>query len=198
MAITLTSAKLLLVEGADEANFIRALLHLADRDDVQVLGYGGKNSLNVQFSAIMRTPGFDQIDWLGIAQDADHDAATAFQRVRDVLTRNGLAAPARSWRIQPGNPATVVLIWPDGTRQGDLEELVWDAVMQTTPDIATCVTAYFQCLGIVPPQSPSAKARVHAYLASLAPPDHRLGTAAQARLLPLSSAVFDRFRSLLP
>lgn len=198
MAIAITGSKLLLVEGEDERRFLEVLLRLAGKDDVQVLAYGGKNSLSAQFPAVMRTPGFDRVTWLGIAQDADLDAAAAFQRVHDVLTRNAHPAPTQPWRVQSGQPATVVLIWPDGVRHGDLEELVWDAIVQTAPAAATCVAAYFQCLGTVSPQSPSSKARVHAYLASLARPDHRLGTAAQAGLLPLSSAVFDPFRSLLP
>jgi hypothetical protein len=42
------------------------------------------------------------------------------------------------------------------------------------------------------------KARVHAFLATLEPPDHRLGTASQDGLFTYAGDGFDRFRALLP
>jgi hypothetical protein len=197
-SITITQTKLLLVEGEDEKQFCDALLSSSQKRDVQVLGYGGKDNLKVRFPAIIRAPGFDRVTWLGIAQDADDDPVIAFQRVRDVLSRNAFSAPPGAWTLGPGQPDVMVFICPDGARTGDIEELLWDAVVAESPADVACIAAYFHCLRGATLQGTPAKARVHALLASLSRPDHRMGTAAQAGLLPLSSAVFDRFRSLIP
>jgi hypothetical protein len=160
---------------------------------------GGKPVLAANLAAIPLTPGFTQVRWLGVAQDADEDADAAFVRIRDALRRVGLPEPSRVWETTSTTPVVVAFVLPDGAAPGDLETLVWRAVAgePATP----CVDAYMDCLShaagaAVPRQE--WKARVHAYLASLSRPDLRLGEAAENTLLPLGSPMFDPLVNLIP
>ena len=195
----ITASSLLLVEGEEEARFWDALLAARGRSGIKTLALPGKYGLAGNLAAVMLTPGFDRIRWLGIAQGADDDPRAAFDRIRDALTRANLPVPPQAWVPTSTVPAVVAFVLPDGANPGDLETLVWQSVAGSPA--AACVDAYLACLAL--PGGPGAprqewKARVHAYLASRPRPDLRLGEAAQRSELPLDSAAFDRFVSLIP
>jgi hypothetical protein len=189
---------LLLVEGEEETRFWNALLRTRARSDVQVHAVGGKFGLNPGFGAVVRTSGFADVTWLGIAQDADDDPGATFDRVCNVVTREGLPRPTASWVCVGSSPAVVALVLPDGVLEGDLEALVWQSV-ESEPS-AACVLDYFACLQACGRPLPRQihKARIHAHLAALERPDCRLGEAAEIGLLPLNSPAFDRLVALIP
>lgn len=191
------SPYLLLVEGIEEVRFWAALLKVHSRNDIQTLAAAGKTRLATELSTIVQTPGFDDVRWLGVAQDADDNSGAAFDRIRSALRAASLSVPNRPWEQIGSSPEVVAFVLPDGQNTGDVETLVWQAV-QGEPAVP-CVNAYFECLrtvGMLPRQL--SKARIHAYLASLNRPDQRLGEAAEAGVLPLNSPVFGRFLGLLP
>jgi hypothetical protein len=189
---------LFLVEGTEEERFWEALLRVRGRDDIHVQAVGGKYSLTDTLPTITGVRGFAQVRWLGVSQDADDDPTSAFDRICTALRLAGLAVPRRPWELTSGTPAIVAFVLPDGTSHGDLEALVWDSV---AGELATpCVESYFSCLALagLPLPRQIHKARVHAYLASLDPPDRRLGDGAADGLLLLQSPAFDRLLNLFP
>ncbi|MFN8515565.1 MAG: DUF3226 domain-containing protein [Thermomicrobiales bacterium] len=189
---------LLMVEGEEEERFWNALLRVRARNDIQVQAVGGKYSLTTNLPSATRARGFAQVRRLGVAQDADDDAGAAFDRICGALVIAGLSVPRRSWAIAAGSPEVVALVLPDGHNPGDLESLVWESVAGEAA--VSCVESFMTCLveANIPLPRQQSKARVHAYLATLDPPDRRLGDAAADSLLLLNSPVFDRILEFFP
>ncbi len=185
-----TKPKVLIGEGRDEENFFKALVVHLGVTDVQVEEYGGKANLQNYLREFGLRPGRPNVVGLGITRDADSSVAQAFQSVCTSLRNNGLPAPTASGQIAAGPPRVGVFILPDNRRNGMLEDLCLDAV-QTDGAIA-CVDDYFQCVRRTTARqhTPTAKARVHAWLASQDDPDLRLGEAAQRGFWPWYAVAF--------
>jgi len=83
--IRLESSSLLLVEGSEEQRFWRALFRDAGYASMQVLPIGGKDNLSNVLPVITLTHGFANVTWLGVMQDADERAGSAFQRICNAL-----------------------------------------------------------------------------------------------------------------
>jgi hypothetical protein len=189
--------RLLLCEGREDQLFVEALLRDRAIGGVQVLPIGGKQQLRPNLAVVIRTPGFERVRWLGVMQDADDNPQSALQRIRGALQSAELPMPVRAWETRRSEPAVAALILPDADSPGDLETLVRRALGQTPG--ADCANEFVQCVTArfgAPPQ-PESKAWIHAFLSSLNPPTLRLGEAAQAGLLPLTSGVFDRLTDLV-
>lgn len=197
--IAIQARSVLLVEGWDDVGFIRSFLsHHARSVDVQVLPYLGRDRLRTYLRALLNTPGFADVQWLGICQDADQNAAAAEQRIRDALRNTGLPVPSRSWETAAGNPSVVALIMPNGRDSGDLETLLWQSVEDR--QLARCVLEFLDCVdraeeGLPDPVS---KARAYAYMAVSNPPAWRLRAAMQNRIFDFDHAVFRPLLELLP
>jgi hypothetical protein len=191
----ISCSKLLLVEGSDEECFWTAVLDVRAIGDIQVYGIGGKDKIRPNLKAVRNTPGFDDVRWLGVVQDADDDADAACDRIRGALRDAGLPFPDECWRLEPGDLTVVACVLPGGGDTGNLELLVKRSL--ASQPAAACVDAYLECCGSAG-SGKFWKAWVHAYLASLDPPDKRLGHAALGGLLDLRSPVFDDLVSLIP
>lgn len=191
--------RLLLVEGEEEARFWRALFRRSKGwggTDVQLVPVG-RDRLTDVIPVVVATPGFEDVGWVGVSQDADLNPGGAFERIRAGLRRAELPVPARPWERTGSDPCVVAYVMPDGTSKGDLEALLWQAL--AGQPARPCVEAYFACLrsaGLNLPRQMS-KAHMHAYLASLARPDYRLAEAEEAGLLPLEMGVLSRFLDLV-
>ena len=192
--ITISRSNLLLVEGPEDQRFWRSLLH-DRRGDVQVEQTEGRDNLLRLLPGLVRTPGFGQVRWLGIVQDADADADATFRRICGALRRASLPVPRRPWTAMESALAVVAIVLPDGVSPGDLETLLWQG-LQTLP-AAACVNDYVQCLEAnnLAPQRAS-KTRVYAYLASLPHPEQRLGHAVLAHQVPREK--LEEILSLIP
>ncbi|MHB8577625.1 MAG: DUF3226 domain-containing protein [Dehalococcoidia bacterium] len=192
---------LLLVEGPEEARFWAAFFEYGlHRDDIELHHTGGKTGLRNAIEALVRTSGFNQVRWFGIAQDADDNPAGTFQSMRDALDKNSLPTPTQAWESAVGARITVTtFVWPSRGRRGDLETMIWD---QLSPQAATpCVEAYFDCLAKVaagPRSSWQAKGKVRAFLASLDRHSVGLADVVRAGLVPLGGGQFQRLTDLLP
>ena len=86
---------------------------------------------------------------------------------------------------------------PDGAHGGMLESLCKDAVKDD--GAAKCVDEFLKCVmeRISSPPKPTAKAWMHAWLASRQEPDKRLGEAANAGYLPWNSPAFSELATFL-
>ena len=138
------------------------------------------------------------VDSIGVTRDADESSASAFQSVRSLLMSSaGLDAPDEPMVATWGRPRVSVFILPNCESAGMLETLCLSAVQD---DPATpCVEQYLQCLeetANMPSRNPD-KARAHAFLASRARPELRVGEAAEAGHWQLDSPAFDPLKSFL-
>jgi hypothetical protein len=187
----ITKPKLLLGEGVDEVRFFDALLKHLKITDIQVQEYGGKNKLGAYLKALVTpVPGFAQVVSLAVTRDADTDATGAFQSVCYALQSAGLPAPAAHGLNAGVNPEVHAFIMPDGQAPGMLEDLCLASV--ATDPALPCVDAFFRCVLSAAKRQPNnkAKASLHAWLASQAIPDKRLGEAAEAGYWPWHDPAF--------
>lgn len=106
--IRLESSSLLLVEGSEEQRFWRALFRDAGYASMQVLPIGGKDNLSNVLPVITLTPGFANVTWLGVMQDADERAGSAFQRICNALGKARLPVPSQSWQLTQDATRSVV------------------------------------------------------------------------------------------
>ena len=188
--ISVTDPKQLLVEGRDEELFFGALLRHLEIDNVQVQNYGGKNKLRPFLGVFMITPGFDQVESVGIVRDADDSVASAFRSVQDSLNVTGLPTPREMMGTAGDSPMVTVFIMPDNAKCGALEDLCLSA-LEDEP-VIPCVLEFMQCVSQSAEKVPSneAKAKVHAFLASREDPELRLGEAARRGYLPWGNPAF--------
>lgn len=190
-------SKLLLGEGVDEVRFFESLFRHLGLTDVQVADTGGKDNMRAVLKTLPRLPRFPQLTSLGVARDADSDAAAAFQSVCDSLKRAGLDSPGVAGGSANGPPRVSVFILPDCKSKGMLETLCFQSIAGDTA--IKCVDQYFECVKQAANRAPSNmdKARVHAWLASQVQPDKRLGEAAEARLWPWEDPAFNKLKAFL-
>lgn len=196
-ASPLSKPRVLIGEGKDEVNFFEALTAALNLTDVQVEEYGGKAGLPKYLKEFLVRPGRQNVVALGITRDADNGMAHAYQSVCGSVQAAQLPVPAAAGQVQAGPPRVTVFILPDNQRDGMLEDLCLDAVR--ADGAIPCVTAFFQCVAQHAMRQPKnmAKARVHAWLASQAVPDYRLGEAAKNGYWDWSSKTFDALKQFL-
>lgn len=158
--------KQLLVEGPDEIAFFQHLLAHLEIADVQIQSYGGTSQLKKWFKGFVRVPNFHTVESIGIVQDADENASSAFDRVCNVLTNAGQKSPDRPFSFSSGKPRINIGILPGPDAQsGMLEDL---CLMTVEDDSAmACVISYLDCIQTLsdPPKN-LAKAKLQAFLAS--------------------------------
>jgi hypothetical protein len=167
----------LIVEGEDDLRFWEQYLPRVGRPRVEIRETGGRDQLRRFLTAFTRTTGFDQVEWIGIVQDADHDARAAFDRIRGALAHAQLPTPRRAWIPVGSSPNVVAIVLPDGTNQGDLEALLWEGLQHLQE--ADCIDEYVKCVERVrsQPLTRRSKSLVYAYVATLDRPDTRLSHA---------------------
>jgi hypothetical protein len=190
--------KLLIGEGVDEVRFFQALLTHLGIARVQVEDCGGKSKLADYLETLPTRPFFrTKLLSLGVTRDADGKEADALRSVQDALTKAGLPAPPDSGCLVGEGLRVGVFILPGGGRPGMLEDLCLEAVH--ADPVLPCLDEYFACIvrqGYPLPAN-IAKARVHAWLASRAVPDRRLGEAAKAGEWPWDDPAFEPLQQFL-
>ena len=193
----ISSPKLLLGEGVEEARFFKALLKTLGISHIQVEDYKGKSKLQDYLAAQPPRSGFSQLVSLAVTRDADADPAGAFQSVCSSLQNAGLPVPNGMGQRTQGPPAVSVLILPNNMSPGMLEDLCLEAV-RADPAMP-CVDEFFQCVLQRAKRQPSIppKAKVHAWLASQLDSDLRLAEAAEKGYWPWSSPVFHPLKQFL-
>lgn len=189
--------KLLVGEGKEEVVFFEALLNTLNIRNIQVEQYGGKRRLSAYLETLRVRPNFAQLTSLGVTRDSDDDPVSAVTSVQTALTRNRFTAPTGSGQMSEGNPSVGVMIFPDHGSQGMLEDLCLRSL--SADPVLNCLDSYFRC---VFDQSanrpiPLAKARIHAWLATQARPDLRLGEAAKRGYLDWSHDAFEELQRFL-
>lgn len=173
--IRILKPRVLLVEGPGDVGFFTSLLSAYNRTRIQIIPLGTESSLTATAAAALKIPGFETLEWLGVALDADNDAgaqyASAVHALQAIETF-AVAIPAHGWsKSTPstGQIGSSLLIFPDGTRSGDRERYIWERAHRLLP-AASCIETSFQCLmGCGVDKSEDWKARVNSLLHALRP-----------------------------
>jgi len=166
-------SKLLLAEGADTLHFFMAACEAFSVDDVQVMDFGGIKDLTTYLKALPLFPGYDKVDTIVIARDAEKNPSTAVSNVKRSLRQMGLPVPVNPFEFAGTSPRIAFMIFPgfqidakDKTilSAGTLEDLCLKIVKDNT--IFECVDQYLECLRskgrkIARPH----KTKLHSYLA---------------------------------
>lgn len=164
-SIEITKPNVLVVEGREEELFFGALVNRLGLQNIQIVPLGGKEQLRRNLKALVVSPRFADVTSLGIVRDANADPSAAFQSVRDALLAVNLPPPEHPLAPVGHSPRVTVIILPEASVPGMLEDLCLRAIAQDPAML--CVEQYFQCLqqqGISLPDNVS-KAKVQVFLA---------------------------------
>ena len=199
MRDSIEQAKLLVVEGADDARLFNALLSHIGVSGIQVVDAGGKDKIRQTLRVITQSPGFSAVSSIGVVRDADANAGSALQSVRDALKAANLPSPDAPLSLVEDGIKVVVLIAPHGEPSGTIEDVCLESV---AGDAAMgCVRDYLNCIkdSVAEAEQPNnlPKAEAQAFLASRERPGLRLGEAAEAGYWDFEHAAFDPFKTLL-
>ena len=197
---TFVRPKLILVEGNDEYDFFR---FLQLKDDTQIHAYEGKNQLQLELQTIKLVEGFDKLKRVAIVRDADSDPESALQSVLQQWANAFQTAKPRVtsdlWFEDAVGREWSVWIMPNPKGQGDLEELLWQAVAPS--EHRSCIQALMECLNVADqtPFRTETKARLYSWLATQRDPIKELHAAFQLRsgLFNPDDEAFARFASLV-
>ena len=196
----IVKANLLIVEGDDEENLCSVLIDNLRIQNIQIFNIKGINNLRPSLKTIAITPlapSVTHINSIGIITDADTNPAISFQRIRDSLRDAKLPVPEAPSVSTGLNPSVTVMLLPNNTTPGMIEDLCLSAVSEDRAMI--CVERYVRCLREQGIDSPSniAKARIQVFLASRPLVVKSLGIAAKKGYLPLGNEIFQPLRSFL-
>ena len=192
--------KQVIVEGLDDVRIVESLCRHLEINDVAVQQCGGYDSLRPFLRAFVSDPEFAQVRSLAVIVDADSDAISRRQGVADALLNASLPRPERPLEpvSESGLSVTYLVVPHDGG--GTMMEDVCLSSVRDDPAMA-CVDRYFECISRADTLGPrpvwTAKARVHAFLASRERPDLRLGEAAQRGVWRFGTDAFRPMTSLL-
>ena len=166
---------------------------------IQVLNVEGKDNIKKMLKVIPSSPGYSKVSSIGVVRDADANADSAFQSVRDALKAANLPAPDAPLSLVGTDRRVAVLIAPHGKSSGAIEDVCLESV---AGDAAMgCVQDYLNCIkdSVAESERPNnlRKAEAQAFLASRKRPDLRLGEAAEAGYWDFEHAAFEPFKRLL-
>ena len=152
---------------------------------------GGKDAWPVKLKTVAITPGFRNVEKVGLIRDADDDPEAAFQSVCDALRSSNLPVPQAPMVPAVGNVTVTVLIVPSRDENGCLEDLCLRSV--ASDPIMPCIDDLFSCIGKNALQMPDhvSKARLQTFIALKPGACRLLGEAADAHYWPWSDESLD-------
>jgi len=190
--------KLLLVEGKDAFYFSKALLeHLGLLGEIEIQDFRGVSELGKHLKTLRAISGFEAVESLAVARDAEANAADAFRAACDAFKRASLEPPSEPLICSTGKPTTSVFIFPDCTNPGMLETICLESVKDDAA--LPCVHQFLDCLSDrgVPTPNNLPKSRLHAFLASRPIPNCLLGQAAHKGYFPWDNPAFEKIKQFL-
>jgi 5S rRNA maturation endonuclease (ribonuclease M5) len=170
--------KVLAVEGKDDVNFLNALLKHAGITNFEVYEVGGKQQFKDKLPALVRMSGFSDVEVLAIIRDADNNAETAFESIRNILKKEKLKPPVQINQFSEGSPKIGIFIMPGNSDAGMLEDLCLKTV-EDHPAMC-CVESFIDCVSkLENPPNNIAKAKAQAFLAAMPKLVNSVGLGAQ-------------------
>lgn len=140
--------KLLIAEGRDAHVFsIYACQAFRQDREVHVMNFGGNTELSFFLRELKTLEGFDKLQSLVIARDAEKDTSSAVESVKSALANADLPSPdAPFCYASRGMPRTAFMLFPGPDhKNGTLENLCL-ATIHDEVDIMICVEAFLGCV----------------------------------------------------
>jgi len=125
MAVRIEQPNVLVVEGREEELFFGAFIQHLGLQNIQTMPIGGKEQLRRNLKALVVSPGFSEVIFLGVVRDANADPGAAFQSVHDALQAVNLPAPEYPLVPVGERPRVAVMILPEASAPGMLEDLCY-------------------------------------------------------------------------
>lgn len=135
-------------------------------EDFQVMNFGGVNELHNYLLQLTTTEGYDKVETILIARDAETDAEAAIKSIQDSMNRAKLPVPEKPFEyVSKGLPRTAFMIFPGPDQdQGTLEVLCLSTVAHD--QIMKCVDDFLECIETSGERLPRPhKNRLHCFLA---------------------------------
>jgi hypothetical protein len=204
---------LIVVEGPGDAEFFPHLIrcrglpakfHVRCPWDADGVSGGGNTRFRQALDAFGVIPGFDDLEAIIVATDADDDPTVAFANAQEQIRRTarGLVAPPAPLVEGSGRPLVSVLVVPWVDEPGNLETLCAVAAAAAFPRAAHCADQFEACTGVAAwPVAKRSKVRLRSILSSAYQRNPDLSLARLWRtdpgLVPLGHECFDRIANYL-
>ena len=197
--VSIVESKQVFVEGIEEVRVFNSLVIHLQLSGIQIQPYSGKDRLRQFLKILTSQDDFDIIRSLAVVADADFDIGAARDRVHGALQDARLPVPTAPLAKKSQGELSVSYLLLPHEGEGMLEDVCLESV-KANP-VMNCVEQFMQCVRDErtdwPKQNMEAKARVHAYLSSLDPPDLRLGEAAAGGHWNFDDSAFNPLKQLL-
>jgi hypothetical protein len=139
--------ELILNEDEQAEQFLRwaCMIYKVERD-IQIKDGGGVRELRRYLRTLKNVEGFDQLETLVVARDAESSADDASNSICDAFRELGLPIPDKAFSYaSANNKRTAFIIFPGpNVKQGNLEDLCLKLVSDNP--ILSCVDTYLTCI----------------------------------------------------
>jgi len=138
--------KLLLAEGKDDYHFFCHACNFYRKDqDVQVMKFEGNDNLHSFLLSLTIVDGFDEVNTIVIARDAETDAKAATTSIQHSMTDAKMPVPQKPFEYTHNSTMkTAFMIFPGPQqKKGTLEDLCLLTV-ENDP-LLECVDGYLEC-----------------------------------------------------
>lgn len=196
-ARTFEKPYVLVLEGADDFGFLLGFLAALNIQNVQLTTIEGFPNLRPRLNVFTKTPGWSDVQRLGVLVDSDGDPVGRNQAVRDAIQSIGLQA-GEPLALSGSQPAVIYSLLPGSDRVGCLEDLIAESLANS--DKAGCIEAFLQCAGVHqqdPWSSRRCKSWVHSYVATTHGPGNKIGEATKAGAFDLQAPALAPVRDFL-
>lgn len=196
---SIESAKLIVVEGNDDENFIHAFLDELHIEGVEIFNIGGNNFKN-DIPEIGKIPGFDKINYLAVIGDADESAENTFTKIKSSIEK------IEDYEITPPSikntfnnntiKVGIFIVSKSDSNEGMLEDLCLETVK--THKVMQCVNSFSECLSNlgIKQKNPS-KSKCQTFLSAMTKSVPNIGIAAKKGYWDLKSEALSELKTFL-
>ncbi|MGV8120130.1 MAG: DUF3226 domain-containing protein [Candidatus Xenobiia bacterium LiM19] len=193
----INKSTIIVVEGADEENLFESLLKKLGVSDYDVKKVEGKGNFKTKLPTLIKGSGFrSNVKTLLVVRDADENAESAFESIKNIIKKAGLKAPPKPGEFSKGVPRIGIFIMPGSSDKGMLEDLCLRSV-EKHPAMK-CVNEFSNCISKldIPPRNLS-KARAQAFLAAMPEIINCVGLGGRKNYWDFDSPAFSDLREFL-
>lgn len=160
---------LILAEGLDAKLFLIWALEAYHLESIQVEAFDGNSKLSVELKIWKLSEGFNNIETIIIARDAETNGDAAIESVLSVLKSHSLPLPAKAFQYSAPYPKVAIMLFPGLEmeaiiQKGTLEDLCLRTIEQTSTDILTKSETFVKQIDDIRPINRKHKANLHTYL----------------------------------